>query len=47
MPNLPHLYQTDPLVMGAYDHSLIREFILGGATLSMLSKPPLLILLSH
>jgi nucleotide-binding universal stress UspA family protein len=39
--------QVDLLVMGAYGHSRIREFILGGATLSMLSKPPLPILLSH
>ena len=39
--------QTDLLVMGAYGHSRIREFILGGATLSMLSKPPLPILFSH
>ena len=39
--------QADLLVMGAYGHSRIREFILGGATLSMLSKPPLPILLSH
>lgn len=27
--------QTDLLVMGAYGHSRLREFILGGATLSM------------
>ena len=39
--------QTDLLVMGAYGHSRVREFILGGATLSMLSKPPVPILLSH
>jgi nucleotide-binding universal stress UspA family protein len=35
------------LVMGAYGHSRVREFILGGATRSMISKPPLPILFSH
>jgi nucleotide-binding universal stress UspA family protein len=39
--------QPDLLVMGAYGHSRVREFILGGATLSMLSKPPLPIFFSH
>ena len=39
--------QPDLLVMGAYGHSRVREFILGGATRSMLIKPPLPILLSH
>jgi nucleotide-binding universal stress UspA family protein len=34
-------------VMGAYGHSRIREFVLGGATMSLLSHPPLPILLSH
>jgi nucleotide-binding universal stress UspA family protein len=38
---------VDLLVMGAYGHSRIREFILGGATKSMLSRPPLPIFLSH
>ena len=27
--------------MGAYGHSRLREFVLGGATRSMLSNPPL------
>ncbi|UGY11862.1 universal stress protein (plasmid) [Bradyrhizobium septentrionale] len=40
-------HQADVLVMGAYGHSKWREFILGGATKSLLSKPPLPILLSH
>ena len=40
-------HQADLLVMGAYGHSRVREFILGGATRSMLSNPPLPILLSH
>jgi len=32
----------DLLVMGAYGHSRLREFILGGATRSMLARPPVL-----
>ena len=40
-------HQADVLVMGAYGHSKWREFVLGGATKSLLSKPPLPILLSH
>jgi nucleotide-binding universal stress UspA family protein len=39
-------HQIDLLVMGAYGHSRFREFILGGATQSMLSKPPVPTLLS-
>ena len=39
--------QADLLIMGAYGHSVIREFILGGATLSMLSSPPVPLFLSH
>lgn len=35
------------LVMGAYGHSRIREFILGGATKSMLARPPVPVFLSH
>ena len=35
------------LVMGAYGHSRAREFILGGATRSILRTPPLPVLLSH
>jgi nucleotide-binding universal stress UspA family protein len=40
-------HNADLLVMGAYGHSRFREFILGGATRNMLSKPPLPILFSH
>jgi nucleotide-binding universal stress UspA family protein len=40
-------HKADLLVMGAYGHSRLREFILGGATQSLLSKPPLPILFSH
>lgn len=38
---------ADLLVMGAYGHSRFREFILGGATKSMLERPPLPLFLSH
>lgn len=38
---------ADLLVMGAYGHSRVRDFILGGATKSMIAQPPLPILLSH
>ncbi len=37
----------DLLVMGAYGHSRLRQFILGGATRSLLARPPLPILFSH
>jgi nucleotide-binding universal stress UspA family protein len=40
-------HNADLLVMGAYGHSRFREFILGGATKSMLLKPLLPILFSH
>ena len=40
-------HKIDLLVMGAYGHSRFREFILGGATQSMLDRPPSWILLSH
>jgi len=40
-------HAADLLVMGAYGHSRMREFILGGATDSMLSRPPTWVLLSH
>lgn len=38
---------ADVLVMGAYGHSRLREFILGSATRSLLARPPLPILFSH
>jgi nucleotide-binding universal stress UspA family protein len=40
-------HEVDVLVMGAYGHSRLRQFILGGATKSLLSKPPLPIFFSH
>lgn len=38
---------ADVLVMGAYGHSRAREFVLGGATKSLISDPPLPVFLSH
>ncbi|MBR1125821.1 universal stress protein [Bradyrhizobium lablabi] len=38
---------ADLLVMGAYGHSRLRDFVLGGATRSLLAQPTLPILLSH
>lgn len=40
-------HDSDLLVMGAYGHSRWREFVLGGATRSMIARPPLPVLLSH
>jgi nucleotide-binding universal stress UspA family protein len=41
------VHDSDLLVMGAYGHSRLREFVLGGATRSMIAGPPLPVLLSH
>jgi nucleotide-binding universal stress UspA family protein len=38
---------ADMLVMGAYGHSRFREFVLGGATRSLLARPIGPILMSH
>lgn len=38
---------ADLLVMGAYGHSRMQEFILGGATEHVLKNPPIPTLLSH
>lgn len=40
-------HQIDLLVMGAYGHSRLRDFILGGATKTVISNPKLPVLLSH
>lgn len=40
-------HSTDLLVMGAFGHSRFREFILGGATSSILMNPPGWVMLSH
>ena len=44
-----HLVANDSnlLVMGAYGHSRIKEFVLGGTTRSMLDNPPVPVFLSH
>lgn len=39
--------RIDLLVMGAYGRSRLTEFILGGATKSMLTHPPTALFLSH
>jgi nucleotide-binding universal stress UspA family protein len=38
---------VDLLVMGGFGHARAREFVLGGATRSMLEAPPCPILMSH
>lgn len=38
---------SDLLVMGAFGHSRLREFILGGATRSILMNPPGWVMFSH
>ncbi len=38
---------SDLLVMGAFGHSRWREFVLGGATRSMMTAPPVPVLFSH
>ncbi|MFI4996615.1 MAG: universal stress protein [Hyphomicrobiales bacterium] len=40
-------HKIDLLVMGAYGHSRFREFVLGGATRSIMASPPTWVLLSH
>jgi nucleotide-binding universal stress UspA family protein len=40
-------HKIDLLVMGGYGHSRMREFILGGATKSILTRPPSWVLMSH
>ena len=40
-------HHADLLVMGAYGHSRMREFILGGATKSVLGRPSTWTLISH
>ena len=38
---------ADLLVMGAYGHARFREFVLGGATRTVLADPALPVLLTH
>jgi len=39
--------KADLFVMGAFGHSRLREFVLGGATRSILGKPPVPVFVSH
>jgi nucleotide-binding universal stress UspA family protein len=39
--------RADILVMGAFGHSQLREFVLGGASRSVIRKPPLPVFMSH
>ncbi len=39
--------KIDLLVMGAYRHSRLREFVMGGATYTILGHPPCWVLMSH
>lgn len=39
--------RADMLVMGAFGHSRMREFVLGGATRSIMNHPPIPVLLTH
>ena len=41
------VHDSDLLVMGAYGHSRLREFVLGGATRGMITRRPLPVLFSH
>jgi nucleotide-binding universal stress UspA family protein len=40
-------HKANLLVMGAFGHSRMLEFILGGATRSVLSAPPVPVFISH
>ena len=40
-------HHADLLVMGAYGHSRMRDFIMGGVTKYFVDNPPLPVLLSH
>ncbi len=39
--------KPDLLVMGAFGHSRLREFVLGGATRHMLRRPPVPVFMTH
>lgn len=40
-------WEADMIVMGAYGHSRLREFVLGGATRELLRHTPVPVLMSH
>jgi nucleotide-binding universal stress UspA family protein len=39
--------KADLIVMGAYGHSRVREWLLGGATYTLLHKAPVPLLIAH
>ena len=41
------LFRADMLVMGAYRHSRLQEWFLGGVTQSLLSRSPVPLFLAH
>lgn len=41
------LYNADLLVMGAFNHSVVREWVLGGVTQSLLKESPIPLFLSY
>ncbi|WP_454915824.1 universal stress protein [Xanthobacter sediminis] len=41
------LYNADLLVMGAFNHSVVREWVLGGVTQSLLKESPVPLLMSY
>jgi nucleotide-binding universal stress UspA family protein len=40
-------WAADMIVMGAFGHSRLREFVLGGATRDLLRRTPVTVLMSH
>jgi nucleotide-binding universal stress UspA family protein len=40
-------HKSDLLVMGAYRHSRLAEYILGGATYTIVGQPPCWVMMSH
>jgi nucleotide-binding universal stress UspA family protein len=40
-------YRADLLVIGAFGHSRLRDFVLGGVTRDMLSEPPLPVFMAY
>ena len=41
------IFRASLVVMGAYGHSRLREFVLGGATRLALAKMPVPVLMTH
>jgi nucleotide-binding universal stress UspA family protein len=47
LSNLALDHNADLLVIGAFDHSRIRETVFGGVTNEILARRPLPVLLAH